>query len=390
MKFAKRLSTIAPYLFVEIEKKIEKAKEDGHDVISLGIGDPDMPTPDHIIEVAKKEIMNPINHQYPSSLGMKSFRSAVSDYYKRSYNVEIDPNTEVGTLIGSKEGIGHIAFCFTDPGTYNLVPDPGYPVYSAGTLLAGGDVHYMPLTKENSYIADLSAIPTDVAKNARILYLNYPNNPLGAVADASVYLDAIKFAKDYDLLLVNDAAYAEMYYDGDRALSLMQFDGAKDVGVEFSSVSKIFNMTGWRIGWIVGNKDAVKALNTFKSNLDSGAFQAIQFAAQEALNGSWQCVSDMKEIYRKRRDKTIATLRDMGWDIEAPKGGLYIWAQVPQGFTSASFAEFLFEKTYVVVTPGSGYGVHGEGYFRISLTTPDDRLEKALERMKASNIVFSH
>ena len=388
MKYAKRMSTIAPYLFVQIEQTIERAKEQGFDVISLGVGDPDMPTPQHIISVGQKELANPVNHQYPSSIGMKKFRQSVADYYKRNYNVDLDPNTEVGSLIGSKEGIGHISFCFCEEGAYNLVPDPGYPVYSAGTKLAGGEVYSMPLLRENGFRPDFSTIPVDIAKKSRILFINYPNNPTGGVATPQMFKDAIAFAKQYDLVLCHDAAYSEICFDADRAPSILQYEGAKDVAVEFSSVSKIFNMTGWRIGWVVGNKEIVKALNTFKSNLDSGAFQVCQEAAIAALDGSFACVDEMKAIYKKRRDVVVETLNYMGWNLEAPKASLYIWAPVPNGYTSAQFAQELFEKTHVVVTPGSGYGEYGEGYIRISLTVPDDRLLLALKRMKDSGIKF--
>ncbi len=388
MRLAKRMSTLAPYLFVQIEEKIDRARAEGHDVISLGIGDPDMPTPDHIVEVAKDSVAKPANHQYPSSRGMKSFRQSVAKYYERNYSVKLDADTEIGALIGSKEGIGHIAFCFTDPGDVNLIPNPGYPVYAAGTTLAGGDCYYMPLLEKNKFLPDFTTIPTDVAKRSKILFINYPNNPTGAVATPEFFREAIEFATQYDLVLCHDAAYTEMFYEGERALSLLQFEGAKEIGVEFSSVSKIFNMTGWRIGWIAGNSDVVNTLNTFKSNLDSGAFQAVQEAAIAALDGPWDCVDRMRDIYKNRRDLVVETLNSMGWNLEAPHGSLYIWAPIPDGYTSGQFAEELFDKTYVVVTPGAGYGTFGEGYIRISLTVPDDRLKEALERVKNSGMTF--
>ncbi|MCR4425494.1 MAG: LL-diaminopimelate aminotransferase [Firmicutes bacterium] len=389
MKTAARLQNLAPYLFAQIELKVERARQAGQDIISLGIGDPDMPTPGHVVEEAQTQVANAANHQYPSSRGMRVFREAVCRYYSRRHGVSLDPDSEVVTLIGSKEGVGHISFCFTDPGRANLVPNPGYPVYSAGTLLAGGEVADLPLLPERGYLPDFSAIPSDVARNTAIMFLNYPNNPTGSVATAQTFMDAVEFARGHDILLCHDAAYTEIAYDGERPPSLLEFPGARDVGIEFGSLSKIFNMTGWRIAWAVGNADAIRALATLKSNLDSGVFQAIQLAAVRALDGPWEPVRRMVDIYRRRRDVVIDALHSMGWSVEPPRGSIYVWAPVPEGLTSIEFAEGVFDRAGVVVAPGIGYGTRGEGYFRISLTVPDDRLKVALDRMKGSGVCAS-
>lgn len=388
IKRAQRIQNLQPYLFAQIEAKIEKARREGRDIISLGIGDPDMPTPEHVVEAGVKGLKDPANHQYPSSRGMGPFRKAVSDYYGRRFSVGLDPDSQVCSLIGSKEGIGHIPLCFTDPGRYNLVPDPGYPVYEAGTVFAGGIPHHMPLLEENGFLPDFTLIPSDVAKNAALMFLNYPNNPTGACAPASFYREAIAFAKEHGIILVHDSAYAEITYDGKPAPSILGFEGAMDVSIETGSLSKYFNMTGWRIGWVVGNRELVGTVATLKSNIDSGAFQAVQVAATAALNGPWDAVDKMREIYRRRRDKVVAALNSMGWSLASPNGSIYIWAKVPDGYTSAGFAEKVFDETGVVITPGNGYGKAGEGYFRISLTVREDQLDEALARLKSAGIRF--
>lgn len=386
METAKRIRRLPPYLFAQIEQKISDAKKAGVDVISLGIGDPDMPTPEHIVEELCKEARNPANHQYPSSQGMAAFRRAVADWYKRRFGVELNPNEEVVSLIGSKEGIAHVPLCFTDPGDINLVPDPGYPVYSAGTLFAGGESYIMPLLEENGFLPDLSAIPVDIARRAKIMFLNYPNNPTGALATEGFFHDVVRFAKEYDLIVCHDAAYTEIAYDGCRPLSFLQVEGAKEVGIEFGSPSKTFNMTGWRIGWAVGSRWIIEPLRRLKTNIDSGVFQAVQYAAIAGLNGPWDSVERVCEVYRARRDLVIETLNSLGLRLRAPKATIYIWAPVPEGYTSMSFAETVFERTGVVITPGIGYGQHGEGYFRISLTIPDERLKEALKRLREAGI----
>ncbi|AEG60568.1 LL-diaminopimelate aminotransferase [Desulforamulus ruminis] len=379
---AQRIKNLPPYLFARIEKVIAEKKEAGIDVISLGIGDPDIPTPQHIITELQKQALVPENHQYPSSVGMLSYRQAVADFYNRRFQVQLDPKSEVVALIGSKEGIAHISWCYLNPGDLVLVPDPGYPVYSGGAILAGAEPYYMPLTAARGFLPDFSAIPEDAARKAKMMFLNYPNNPTGAVADEKFYREAIAFAQKYEILICHDNAYSEVSFDGYSPLSFMQIPGAKEVGIEFSSVSKAYNMTGWRIGWAVGNAEVIEALGRFKSNIDSGQFQAVQYAAMAGLSGPQDAVTANNEIYRERRDIVVDGLNAMGWNLEKPKATFYIWAPVPKGFTSASFAEFVIDKAGVVITPGNGYGEQGEGYFRISITMPKERIVEALERMK--------
>lgn len=379
---AKRMQTLPPYLFARIEKKIEEAKANGIDIISLGIGDPDMPTPDFIIEKMIEQVKNPENHQYPSSVGMLTYRTGVADWYGKKYQVELDPKREVVTLIGSKEGIANINYCYVSPGDINLVPDPGYPVYGIGTLLAGGEPYSMPLLKENEFLPDLKAIPDQVARKAKIIWINYPNNPTGATATLEFFQEVVAFAKKYDLIVCHDHAYSEVAFDGYCPPSFLQVAGAKDVGIEFNSLSKPFNMTGWRIGWAVGNREVIETLGRYKSNVDSGAFQAVQYAGLAGLSGDNTSIEEMKKIYTERRDIMVAGLNSLGWNLAKPKATFYIWAPVPIGYTSAEFAEVVLEKAGVIITPGTGYGVHGEGYFRISLTIEKDRMEQALARMK--------
>ncbi len=388
IKRAMRIQNLQPYLFAQIEAKIEKARREGRDIISLGIGDPDMPTPEHVVKAGLEGMKDPANHQYPSSKGMASYRKAVAAYYKRRFGVELNPDNQVCSMIGSKEGIGHISLCFTDPGKYNLIPDPGYPVYEAGTIFAGGIPYHMPLLEKNGFLPDFSLIPSEVAKSSALMCVNYPNNPTGACAPDSFYKEAIEFAKSHGIILVHDAAYAEITYDGKPAPSILGFEGAMDISMEFGSLSKYFNMTGWRIGWAVGNPDVVGTLAALKSNIDSGAFQAVQVAATAALEGSWDSVENMRQIYKRRRDKVIGTLNSMGWNLTAPNGSIYIWAPVPKGYTSASFAEKVFDESGVVITPGNGYGKAGEGYFRISLTVEEGKLDQALLRLKGAGIAF--
>ncbi|NMC26531.1 MAG: LL-diaminopimelate aminotransferase, partial [Syntrophomonadaceae bacterium] len=321
------------------------------------------------------------NHQYPSSVGLLEYRQAVAEWYMRRFGVELDPKTEVVSLLGSKEGIAHISFAYLDPGDINLVPDPGYPVYSIGTLLAGGKSHIMPLKAENRYLPVLEDIPAAIARQAKIMFINYPNNPIGAVADLEFYSRVVEFARHYDILVCHDAAYSEMSYDGIKPPSFLQVPGAKDVGIEFHSLSKTYNMTGWRIGWACGNQEAIEVLGRIKSNIDSGVFQAIQYAAIEALRGPQECVAQANAIYSERRAVAMAGLERMGWKVTPPQASFYFWAPVPKGYTSASFAELVLEKTGVIITPGNGYGEYGEGFFRIALTVSKERLEEAFERM---------
>ncbi len=377
-----RVKTIPPYLFAGIEKKIEEAKAKGEDIISLGIGDPDIPTPDFIIDEIKRQLTVTENHQYPSSVGMLAYRAAVAGYYQNRFGVEIDAKTEVCSLIGSKEGIANINYCFVNPGDINLVPNPFYPVYDTATMLAGGKSYYLPLLAENGFLPDFDIIPAEIAAKAKILWLNYPNNPTGAVANLDFFAKAVAFAKRYNLLICHDTAYADMTYDGYVAPSIFQIPGAKDVAIEFGSCSKPFNMTGWRIGFVVGNAEAVETLARYKSNVDSGAFQAVQYAGIAGLLNYKPVVEASQQVYAARRDILVGGLNDMGWSLKFPLGTFYVWAPVPKGFTSASFAEYVLEKAGVIITPGSGYGEYGEGYFRATLTVEEARMKEAMVRLK--------
>jgi LL-diaminopimelate aminotransferase len=386
MKFANRIQQLPPYLFVEISRKIAQKRAEGTDVVTFAIGDPDIPTPSHILNRLHEASLHPPNHRYPESEGLPELRRAIAQWYQGRFGVTLDPDKEVLPLIGAKEGIGHAALCFIDPGDVALVPDPGYPVYSVGTLLAGGECHWMPLREENQWLPDLKAIPVDVADKAKALWINYPNNPTGAIAGEDFFEEVVNFAQRHDVPVLHDAPYTEVAYDDYRPMSFLQVPGAKEVGMEFHSLSKSYNMTGWRIGMAVGNADMINALMRVKSNLDSGIPQAIQHAAIEALLGPQDCIQEHNLIYQRRRDKVVATLRQIGLQVETPKASLYIWAKLPQGWTSAAFCALLIEEKDIVVTPGSGYGKYGEGYIRLSLTIADDQLEKGLDRLASWRI----
>ena len=381
MQFSERMNRVPPYLFVQISRKIAEKKAQGIEVISFGIGDPDIPTPDYVVDALGDASHDPPNHRYPESEGLPEFREGVADWYLRRFGVELDPEKEVISLIGAKEGIGHVAFCFLDAGDVALVPDPGYPVYAMGTLFAGGESYMLPLTSENDWLPDLDSIPDDVARKAKLLWLNYPNNPTGAVTDLDYFSKAIEFAKTYDIAVMHDACYTEVAYDGYRPPSFLQAKGAMDVGIEFHSLSKSYNMTGWRIGMAVGNAEMIEALLTIKSNLDSGVPQAVQHMAIEAMKRPPESVDDRNAVYQARRDRIVPVLKDMGMKVESPKAGLYIWAGVPEGYTSAEFAEKLLEDTDVLMIPGGNYGAAGEGYVRLSITLQDDLIDKALDRV---------
>ncbi|MBA7506751.1 LL-diaminopimelate aminotransferase [subsurface metagenome] len=378
---SKRVENLAPYLFVEITKKIAERKAKGEDVVSFAIGDPDIPTPPHIINRLCQAAQDPANHRYPETAGLPKLRQAIAEWYKRRFGVSLDADNEVLPLIGAKEGVAHIAFCFIDPGDIALVPDPGYPVYSISTNLVGGEPYYMPLTEENNFLPDFNTIPDDVLKRAKLLWINYPNNPTGAVADLDFFNRVVKFAQQHDLAICHDAPYTEVAFDGYQPVSFMQAEGAKEVGVEFHSLSKSYNMAGWRIGMVVGNPTMVDALKRLKSNLDSGIPQAIQYAAIEALTGPQDCIQEHNAIYQRRRDLAIDMLNSIGLKAKPPKASLYIWAKVPEGYTSMDLATDLLEKVGVVVTPGVGYGKGGEGYVRLSLTITDAGLVKGLSRL---------
>ncbi|HUV44120.1 MAG TPA: LL-diaminopimelate aminotransferase [Dehalococcoidales bacterium] len=380
-KMAKRVEKLPPYLFVEISRKIAEKRARGEEVVSFGIGDPDMPTPPHVIERLCQEVKKPANHRYPESEGLPELRRTIADWYQRRFNVSLDPETEVLPLIGTKEGIGHMAFCFAEPGDSVLVPDPGYPVYSVGTLLAGAQPYYMPLLEKNDFLPDLRRIPEDVLRKATLMWINYPNNPTSAVADLPFYIGVVEFARAHDIYVCHDGPYSEVAYDGYRPVSFLQADGARDTGVEFHSLSKSYNMTGWRIGMVVGNPVMIDALKRLKSNLDSGIPQAIQYAAIEAMTGPQDCIEEHNAVYQRRRDLVVDMLIRMGLEVTPPRASLYVWAKVPQGYNSVEFANDLLEKVGVVVTPGIGYGRNGEGYVRLSLTLPDASLVKGLSRL---------
>ena len=381
MKFSRRLDQLAPYPFVEISRILAEKRAAGEDVVTFGIGDPDIPTPPHIIDRLVQASQSPPNHRYPETDGLPELRRAIAQWYDGRFGIKLDPNTEVLPLIGAKEGIGHVALCFLDPGDVALVPDPAYPVYAVGTMFAGAENYRMPLLEENGWLPDLDAIPPEVARDARVLWLNYPNNPTAGVATREYFEKARDFGRRYDVAVLHDAAYSEVVYDGYTAPSFLQVEGAKDIGIEFHSLSKCFNMTGWRIGMAVGNADMIKALFQIKANLDSGIPQAIQEMAITALTGSQQPIQENNAIYQRRRDKLVDALTRLGLRVAPPKACLYIWARVPEGHTSADLARRLLEDLTVVVTPGSSYGQYGEGYIRLSLTTPDEQVDKGVERL---------
>ena len=383
MNFASRVEKIPPYLFVEISQKIAQKRREGIEVISFGIGDPDLETPEPVIQKLRETSGDLPNHRYPESEGLPEFRKATADWYQRRFGVSLDPESEVLSLIGAKEGIGHAALCFIEPGDIALVPDPGYPVYSVGTWFAGGECHWMPLREENGWLPDLGEIPEGVARHAKVIWLNYPNNPTGAIADLDYFKQVVEFAKDYDLAVMHDACYTDVTFDGYRHPSFLETPGAMDVAMEFHSLSKTYNMTGWRLGMAVGNADMINALLIVKSNLDSGVPQAIQQMGIEALETSDSWIDERNSIYQRRRDKVLSTLAEIGLEVDPPKASLYVWARVPEGFTSGALAEALLEECNVVVTPGASYGDSGEGYVRFSLTIQDDLLDEGLRRLAA-------
>lgn len=383
---AGRIKTLPPYLFAAIDEMKQKALARGVDIINLGVGDPDLPTPAPIIERLKQAAADPRHHQYPSYDGMLSFRQAVTAWYKRRFGVTLNAATEALTLIGSKEGIGHLPLAFIDPGDVVLVPSPGYPVYPVSATFAGGTSHVMPLLKQNCFLPDLNAISPDVARRAKLMFLNSPNNPTAAVAGKDFFNRVVAFAREHQVIVCHDAAYSEIYYDGRRPPSFLEAEGAMDVGVEFHSLSKTFNMTGWRIGFAVGNRDVVAGLGKVKSNLDSGAFQAIQEAGILALQSDDQLTDPLRKIYQERRDVLVQGLRKLGLDTEMPQATFYVWVGVPKGYTSTSFTAHLLERAGIVTTPGNGFGEPGEGYIRMTLTTSAERLAEAVERIRKAGL----
>jgi LL-diaminopimelate aminotransferase len=383
MELAKRLNRLPPYLFVEITQKIAELRARGEDVINFAIGDPDLPTPSYIIEYMCQAAHDPTNHRYPETAGLPKLRQAIAEWYERRFGVTLNPAKEVLPLIGSKEGIGHMALCFIEPDDLALVPDPGYPPYSLGTILAGGEPYFMPLKEENDFLPDFKAIPAEVSDKAKLMWLNYPNNPTGATAGLAFFERAVHFARKHNLAICHDAAYTEVAFDGYKPPSFMQIPEAKKIGVEFHSLSKTYHMTGWRIGMVVGNADIVDALFRVKSNLDSGIPQAIQYAAVEALCGSQEHIAEHNAILQRRRDKLVKVINEIGLKARIPKATFYIWAKIPQGYTSIDFTKKLLDEVGIAVTPGVGYGREGEGYIRFSLTISDDRLEQGMNRLSS-------
>jgi LL-diaminopimelate aminotransferase len=382
VRVAKRIETLPPYLFAEIDRKIAAKRAAGVDVISFGVGDPDSPTPAHIVTALHVSSSDPSTHQYPSYFGLPEFRRSIAAWYERRFGVTLDPDTEVLPLIGSKEGIAHLPVAYIDPGDVALIPDPGYPVYQVATHLAGGTPVPFTLNAERGFLPDWNDVK--VPDRTKVVWLNYPCNPTAAVATLDDMRQAVDFARAHDLLLAHDNAYSEITYDGFVAPSVLQAEGAKDVAVEFHSLSKTYNMTGWRCGFVVGSAEAIEALGRVKTNIDSGIFNAIQRAGIAALDGPQDFLDDLRELYRRRRDLVVKTFNEMGWSLEPPRGSIYVWLPVPEGQDSSSFATLLLDKAGVVVPPGRGYGEAGEGYIRISLTVPDERLEEGLERIRAA------
>jgi LL-diaminopimelate aminotransferase len=377
-----RLEKMPPYMFAELERKVADKRAAGIDVISLGIGDPDHPTFPHIVEAMQEAVADPANQKYPSNRGREEFRNAVAGFYASRFGVEIDPNSEVIPAIGAKECIYNLCFAFLDPGDVALASDPGYPVYTGGPILAGAEVQVLPLVPELGFAPDLDAIPPEKLAAARLIFLNYPNNPTGAVAPDGLFEQVVELAREHEILVVHDNAYSETTYDGYVAPSFLATPGAKEVGVEVFSLSKGFNMTGWRCAAILGNAEAIATYWRLKTNVDSGLFEAVQLAGAAALNGPKEPLEEMNAIYARRRDLVVGALREIGVEAEAPKGTIYVWAPVPDGYTSTSFAEKALEEAAVVISPGSLYGPSGEGFFRISLTTPDEQITEAVERLR--------
>jgi LL-diaminopimelate aminotransferase len=382
VELAKRLSGLPPYLFAEIDKVKDEMRRQGVDLISLGIGDPDIPTPPHIVKALQTAAEKILNHQYPPYEGTLSFRTAVAQWYQRRFGVRLDPATEVMSLIGSKEGIGHLPLAFINPGDVVLVPDPGYPVYHAGTLFAGGESAVMPLYASNGFLPDLKKISPEQARRAKLMFINYPNNPTAAVAPKAFFEEVVEFAQCHNIIVCHDAAYSEVAFDGYRPLSFLEVDGAREVGIEMHSLSKTYNMTGWRIGFAVGNAQILAGLATIKTNLDSGVFMAVQDAAIAALSGPDECVEDMRHIYQRRQDIAVAGLNEIGLHAERPRATFYLWVPVPPKYTSSELTTRMIREAGVVPTPGIGFGAYGEGFIRLSLTVDDQRLREAIERLQ--------
>jgi LL-diaminopimelate aminotransferase len=383
---AKRLGRIPPYLFAEIDRKVQEKKRAGIDVISLGIGDPDLATPGRIVSVLQEAAADPANHRYPSYFGLAELREAIARWYADRSRIELDPATEILPTLGSKDGISHVPLALVDPGDVVLAPDPGYTVYVTGAIMAGAEPHIMPLTARNHWLPDLDAIPAEVAQRARLMWLNYPNNPTAATADRDFLVRAVEFCRRHDIILCHDAPYSEIAFDGYRPLTLFEIPGAREVGLEFHSLSKTYNMTGWRIGWVCGRADLVNLIGQLKTNIDSGIFQAVQWAAIEALNGGEDETKAACAVYARRHRVVAETLNSLGWNIKPPRATFYVWAPVPRGYDSIGFATHVLDEVGVNITPGVGFGEHGEGYFRLSVTAPDARLDEAMARMRKLSV----
>ncbi len=378
---AERLKQLPPYLFVEIDRAKRALQAAGKDVIDLGVGDPDLPTPPHILERLKAAVDDPANHRYSFTEGLRELREAIARWYQRRFDVTLDPQTEILPLLGSKEGIAHLPLAIANPGDAVLVPDPCYPPYRSGTVFAGAEVVSLPLLEENGFFPDLEGVSQKAARRAKLLFLNYPNNPTAATATAEQLQGAVEFAKTFDILLAHDAAYSEIAFDGTKPVSLLQLPEAKSVGVEFHSLSKTYQMTGWRIGWACGNAAAIAALGQLKTNLDSGIFQPVQWAGIAALDGDQACLRDAVATYQQRRDLLVDGLTKAGWSVAKPSATFYIWTRVPGKLSSMAFATKVLQQAHVVITPGVGFGPAGEGYVRLSLTLPTERIQEAVARL---------
>ena len=382
---SQRVSALPPYLFAEVDRKKRELKAQGKDVIDLGVGDPDIPTPPFIIDALARGVADPENHRYALDAGMPSFRKTIASWFQARFGVKLDQDKEILPLIGSKEGIAHLPLALLNPGDVSLIPDPGYPVYHSASMFAGATTVRMPLLEANGFLPDLSQIDKQTLKKAKLLYINYPNNPTSAVAGRECFEELVSYAKQYEFVIAQDAAYSEIGFDGYKAPSILEVDGAKEVAIEFHSLSKTFNMTGWRVGFAAGNPDVVRALAKIKANVDSGIFQAIQVAGEEALKNGGEWFQKNLKIYEARRNRLVQKFADLGWQFKAPQATFYCWIPVPPGYTSAELALKFLEEMNIVVTPGNGFGMHGEGYFRISLTVPEARLDAALERIGKSH-----
>ncbi|MDR0915173.1 MAG: LL-diaminopimelate aminotransferase [Endomicrobium sp.] len=382
INYSNKLIKLPPYLFIEIDKRKKAALTKGVDIISLGVGDPDLPTPKHIVQSMRTALENPENHKYPFGFGLIKYRQAIADWFEHRFNVKLALD-EICALIGSKEGIGHMHLGFVNPGDFVLVPEPGYPVYSTATILTDGIPYFMPLLEENNFLPCLKDIPSAILSKAKIIFVNYPNNPTCAISQENFYLELIDLAKKNNIIVAADAAYSEIYYQEQyKPSSFLELPGAKDVGVEFHSLSKTYNMTGWRIGWVCGNKEIISGIAKVKDNYDSGVFQATQEAGITALNSSKQCVQDMRNIYKERRDILVSGLQKLKWEVKLPQATFYVWAKVPKGYTSSQTIIKLLDEAGIICTPGNGMGKSGEGYIRFALTVNVERIKEALLRIR--------